>query len=850
MVPTTAWLPGREKFHWLIWGSTISVILMLGHFWPLAIALLCFYVYKDYSEDKNRFFNNAELYLLIASGIILARVWQMPSMGLLSVTAVAFVAHVTSKMPTADKLLAETFFDARTMRYCCLLIFLAVVSKTVSFNPGFFELPFSAWHAHVSTVNVVSAVVVAAFGMMVSFASTVCLRQIMVQKESPRFKRLLKTIWHDYAFYLFVVAQLVILVIATCAPGSPGEWFVGWLVSSNRDANIDWMPTWQSALLQVRNIDLQIVPGLERIVVPAQPNVGVCIKTIVTMVIGLVCLPRMMTLSVFLTSVARRLRPALDLQSLVEDFLEVLRQPTSKLRIKEAVPWLHNASATFYWFLFCYSLLFWMVAFLPGSLGEAIRGWLEFSSTDAGFAPHAVRDFPQLKFFLASIVAMMGAVPLAVTGCAFLPSLRSKVLSITPDGILLSQGPYLSLLFRPYRAWFDLKSVKIKGRKGETRPNRRTLVISFFSGGNLKLKLHQLSEKDFYDLFSAIDEYADECFIDPEVLELRSSLAVVNGAKVLPEGGQLRALSADNFRSTVFVPFGIGETIPETSMRVVRQLATKQLSAVYLVRLGDGRLAIAKQFSFPENCLEAERMRKDFLREYELLRGLKHARTAKVIECFEQGNSSFLVLEYAKGRDLRDIVERDGARSEQSVLEIASQICDVLIYLHTQTPVVLHRDLTPDNLVIDDERDLKLIDFGAAHQFLEGITGTLIGKQCYVAPEQLRGEPSIQSDIYSFGCTLYFLLTGEDPLALSRCDPSEKSPTSESLTKLVKRCTEFEAINRPQSFSEIHKLLDDIRAGRTNSLDNEVIADDDLGFRISLSNETLMVPTSSKRDLL
>ena len=95
-----------------------------------------------------------------------------------------------------------------------------------------------------------------------------------------------------------------------------------------------------------------------------------------------------------------------------------------------------------------------------------------------------------------------------------------------------------------------------------------------------------------------------------------------------------------------------------------------------------------------------------------------------------------------------------------------------MIYLHGHDPVILHRDLTPDNIVVGEDGQMRLIDFGAARQFLDGITGTMIGKQCYMSPEQIRGQASPRSDVYAFGCTLNFLLTGAEPRALTQSSPA------------------------------------------------------------------------------
>ncbi|MBX9694315.1 MAG: hypothetical protein K2Z81_18160, partial [Cyanobacteria bacterium] len=78
---------------------------------------------------------------------------------------------------------------------------------------------------------------------------------------------------------------------------------------------------------------------------------------------------------------------------------------------------------------------------------------------------------------------------------------------------------------------------------------------------------------------------------------------------------------------------------------------------------------------------------------------------------------------------------------------------------------------------------------------------------CYIAPEQLRGKPTRQSDIYSFGCLLFFLLEGEDPRALKQCDLDSRGQVSQEIVQLVKRCTEFDEQLRFDSFQEIVAVL-------------------------------------------
>jgi serine/threonine-protein kinase len=272
----------------------------------------------------------------------------------------------------------------------------------------------------------------------------------------------------------------------------------------------------------------------------------------------------------------------------------------------------------------------------------------------------------------------------------------------------------------------------------------------------------------------------------------------------------------NKFSSTIFSPRKGGERLKNGDYRVVRKLAGKPLSAVYLARDRAEKHVVIKEFVLPTCVEQCERLDETFDREYRILRSLHHECIAKVLETFEEKGAKYIVIEHIRGQDLRSLVQRRGRRSEKSVQSWALQIAGLMRYLHEQDPAILHRDLTPDNLMEDEDGNLVLIDFGAAHQFLEGVTGTLIGKQCYIAPEQLRGKPCIQSDIYSYGCTLQFLITGGDPAALQQSDPAEKNvTTSQLLRQMIMKCTEFEPSKRYDSFAQIIRELEgtkDVRA--------------------------------------
>lgn len=200
-----------------------------------------------------------------------------------------------------------------------------------------------------------------------------------------------------------------------------------------------------------------------------------------------------------------------------------------------------------------------------------------------------------------------------------------------------------------------------------------------------------------------------------------------------------------------------------------------------------------------------------FEREARFLIKLDHPHIAKVFDHFTENNRSYMVLEYIRGLDLRQLVKQNGPQPEPLVLRWAKQIAEILTYLHSQDPPIIHRDLTPDNLVRREDDTITLIDFGAANEFVGNATGTMVGKQAYIAPEQLRGKANLSSDIYALGGTMYFLLTGKDPEALMSSHPKSVAPEiSDELDKIIASCTELEAADRPQSAESLAQTIGEI----------------------------------------
>jgi eukaryotic-like serine/threonine-protein kinase len=123
------------------------------------------------------------------------------------------------------------------------------------------------------------------------------------------------------------------------------------------------------------------------------------------------------------------------------------------------------------------------------------------------------------------------------------------------------------------------------------------------------------------------------------------------------------------------------------------------------------------------------------------------------------------VLEFIHGKDMEAIInDTKNFLPEEQVLTWAIELCDVLDYLHKHKPdPIIFRDMKPSNVMINNNGDVMLVDFGIAKTFQTGIKGTMIGTEGYSPPEQYRGEATPAADIYALGATIHHALTRRDP---------------------------------------------------------------------------------------
>ena len=252
---------------------------------------------------------------------------------------------------------------------------------------------------------------------------------------------------------------------------------------------------------------------------------------------------------------------------------------------------------------------------------------------------------------------------------------------------------------------------------------------------------------------------------------------------------------------------GMGEVYRATHVETRRVVALKVLSA---------------------KAASSKRIVARFARELEILKALKHPNIVRCYGGSRDGSQAFLVMELVSGGSLGALVRRRGRLPWETALEYGLQICDGLAYAHEWG--IVHRDLTPANLLLTEDGQVKIADFGIARvQYGRRLTATkhTLGTVSYMAPEQIRGAPPVshRTDLYTFGCVMFEMLTGKLPFA---CDSTaqmlyshldEAPPRVSSLVMdcpiwldhLVNQMLEKDPLKRPHDASAVAQALREVK---------------------------------------
>lgn len=201
---------------------------------------------------------------------------------------------------------------------------------------------------------------------------------------------------------------------------------------------------------------------------------------------------------------------------------------------------------------------------------------------------------------------------------------------------------------------------------------------------------------------------------------------------------------------------------------IIRMLGHGGMNRVYLARDVYNQQEVV--LKFPNDDLIGDiAVFERYKREAEIGHRLHHPHVQQLLNNDEKRSQEYLVVEYIKGKTLRTILEEYAPNPlpVARAINITEQICDALVYCHEQG--IFHRDIKPENIMVQEDGNIKIIDFGIA--LLEGarrvtwrgLSGTM-GTPDYMSPEQLKGERgTASSDIYAVGVMLYEMLCGHTP---------------------------------------------------------------------------------------
>jgi len=204
---------------------------------------------------------------------------------------------------------------------------------------------------------------------------------------------------------------------------------------------------------------------------------------------------------------------------------------------------------------------------------------------------------------------------------------------------------------------------------------------------------------------------------------------------------------------TVFGSYRLGEMIGEGGMGKVYRAVHEVMN----------RTVALKVISYVHTKDKTGAMR--FFQEIRALAKMRHPNVVTIFDCGRVGRRYFYAMECIEGNSLQQVVERQGMLSEEHALQMMRAIADALAHAHASS--VIHRDVKPDNILIDEREVPKLTDFGLVmHHDADHMTltqeGLMVGSYYYVSPEQIDGARDIdgRTDIYSLGATFYYALTG------------------------------------------------------------------------------------------
>ncbi len=257
---------------------------------------------------------------------------------------------------------------------------------------------------------------------------------------------------------------------------------------------------------------------------------------------------------------------------------------------------------------------------------------------------------------------------------------------------------------------------------------------------------------------------------------------------------------------------------------ILQQLGEGGMGAVYKVHDTELERVIALKVIRPELAQTPEVLNR-FKQELIIARKVTHKNVSRIYDLAEADGVKFITMEFIEGRSLTSLLQEKGKLEPKQAAGVIVQICRALDAAHSEG--VIHRDLKPQNIMLDAHNRLIVMDFGIARSVEIGSmtqTGVVLGTPAYMSPEQAKGEElDARSDIFTVGIIFYELLTGHSPYKAETALESLYKRTSEPvrppievapqipkpLSDIAVRCLEIDKDKRYASASD---LLNDLEA--------------------------------------
>lgn len=249
--------------------------------------------------------------------------------------------------------------------------------------------------------------------------------------------------------------------------------------------------------------------------------------------------------------------------------------------------------------------------------------------------------------------------------------------------------------------------------------------------------------------------------------------------------------------------------------RILNKVGQGGMSVVYMAMNERANKTWAIKEVRKDGTQDFDVVKQGLIVETDMLKRLNHSHLPSIIDVIEGDESFLIVMDFIEGKTLKDILKEYGPQPQESVVDWAKQLCDVLGYLHSREPAIIYRDMKPSNVMLKPDGNIVLFDFGTAREYKihSQEDTTCLGTKGYAAPEQYggHGQTDARTDIYCLGATMYHLLTAHNPGE----PPYEMYPIrqwnpalSAGLEAIILKCTQNNPADRYQSCAELLYALD------------------------------------------